>query len=262
MPEGFTGSPRIPPAGEVAPMPFFHNIAGQDDLAGIFTFSATTPSSTRFSFSRSPSPRPAQQPARNSRKRHRPLADVDGDTSGRVMKKKRRLRLRLITSRLSRPFSAPPTHIVDRGPSKIAVWVKQKKLGQNLLRKAAIMNRIRKHMAEGRGVKAPTLIKQYDTITPAQLPRRPFIPLPPSPLGLSNYDVLDMEDELRNECCDDDEGPLVYSDFNFLEPVEPDSSDFGSFPQPRRPPSPPDEKEVELMLEKQRQKELCFVTFA
>jgi hypothetical protein len=73
-----------------------------------------------------------------------------------------------------------------------------------------------------------------------------------------------MEDELHNGYCDEGEGEgsLVYSDFNILEPIEPDSSDFGSFPQPQRPPSPPDEKEVELMLEKQRQKQLCFVHLA
>jgi len=163
----------------------------------------------------------------------------------------------LITSRLSRPFSAPPTHIVDRGSSKIAVWAKQKALGRNLLRKAAIMNRVRKHMAEAEA-KGQVLVRQHGSI--AQIPRRQFIPLPPSPLGLSNYDILDMEDELHDEC--DEDGPLVYSDFNILEPVEPDYADYDSLPRPRRPPSPPDEKEVELVLEKQRQKELCFVQFA
>jgi hypothetical protein len=97
----------------------------------------------------------------------------------------------------------------------------------------------------------------------AQMPRRQFIPLPlpPPPLGLSNYDVLDMEDELNDECCDGD-GPLVYSDFNILEPVQPDYADYDSLPRPRRPPSPPDEKEVELILEQQRQRKLCFIQFA
>ncbi|KAH0547572.1 hypothetical protein FGG08_000297 [Glutinoglossum americanum] len=239
-------------------MPFFENTIERGSLADVFTFSATTPSSTRFSFSRPSSPRPAHRPAQNSRKRNRPLADVDGDTSGGIMKKKRRLRLVLITSRLSLPFSAPPTHIVDRGMSKIAVWAKQKALGRNLLRKAAIMNRIRKRRAEASEIKGPNFIKHQDTVAQAQLPRRQFIPLPPSPLGLSNYDALDMEDDFRDEGSGDS---LVYSDFNMLEPVEPDYTDFNSLPRPRRPPSPPDEKEVELMLEKQRQKELCFVHF-
>ena len=150
--EGVTKPPRIPPTGEMVRLPFFQNTAEQGALADVFTFSAATTLSTRFTFSRSSSPRPTQPPAQNSRKRHRPLADVDGETSGGIMKKKRRLRLVLITSRLSQPFSAPPTHIVDRGTSKIAVWAKQKALGRNLLRKAAIMNRFKKHLAEAREV--------------------------------------------------------------------------------------------------------------
>ncbi|KAF2489912.1 hypothetical protein BU16DRAFT_441880, partial [Lophium mytilinum] len=88
-------------------------------------------------------------------KRSRALTDVDGEYSC-VEKKKRRLRLFLITSRLSQPFSAPATNIVDRGSSKIAVWAKQKALGRNLLRKAAILNRIRRNAirthTEGRGI--------------------------------------------------------------------------------------------------------------
>jgi|SRR5579862_9069367 len=141
-------TPAETPIEALVQMPFFESIVDKDAQADVFTFSATVPRSPRFSFSRPSSPRPAQQPAQNSRKRHRPLADIDGETNGGFMKKKRRLRLVLITSRLSRPFSAPPTHIVDRGSSKIAVWAKQKALGRNLLRKAAIMNRVKKHIAE------------------------------------------------------------------------------------------------------------------
>lgn len=81
-----------------------------------------------------------------SRKRTRPLADIDNLESD--SKKKRRLRLLLITSRLSRPFSTPATHIVDRGSSKIAVWAKKKSLVPQVLRKAAIMNHIRCRVRE------------------------------------------------------------------------------------------------------------------
>jgi hypothetical protein len=127
-----------------------------------------------------------------------------------------------------------------------------------MLRKAAIMNRVKKHIAEAEA-KGQILVGHNNSI--AQIPRRQFFPLPPSPLGLTNYDILDMEDELHDEPYDED-GPLVNSDFNILEPIEPDYADYDSLPRPRRPPSPPDEKEVELVLEKQRQKELCFVRFA
>src|SRR5690242_2864266 len=79
----------------------------------------------------------------HSRKRGRVVADVDGEHSC-TQKKKRRLRLFLITSRLSPQFSHPATNIVDRGNSKIALWAKQKAAGRNLLPKAAILNCIRR----------------------------------------------------------------------------------------------------------------------
>ncbi|CAG5181329.1 uncharacterized protein ALTATR162_LOCUS9708 [Alternaria atra] len=84
-------------------------------------------------------------PLCGSRKRSRAVADIDGEHSC-VQKKKRRLRLFLITSRLSPQFSHPATNIVDRGSSKIAVWAKQKALGRNLLRKAAILNGVRRRL--------------------------------------------------------------------------------------------------------------------
>jgi hypothetical protein len=57
------------------------------------------------------------------------------------------------------------------------------------------------------------------------IPRRSYIPLPPSPLGLSNYDAFDLEDEMSNFSddhmySDGDEAPLIYSDFNILDPQE------------------------------------------
>ncbi|CBX96454.1 predicted protein [Plenodomus lingam JN3] len=93
---------------------------------------------------------PQPSPSRAG-KRSRAAADIDGEHSC-LQKKKRRLRLLLITSRLSPQFSHPATNIVDRGSSKIAVWAKQKALGRNLLRKAAILNRIRRQtIASSRG---------------------------------------------------------------------------------------------------------------
>jgi hypothetical protein len=181
---------------------------------------------------------------------------------------------------------------VDRGSSKIAIWAKQKSLGRNLLRKAAILNRIRrktisvKEKEEDLGeisvhreqeqkqlelatlaliygshdthtrpllkdtsefppscavstedpleiAEASPLIAPSPTIPTieasdehkdetseyrspndaysysppkAQLPRRTYLPLPPSPLGLSNYDALDLEDDYDHYAhFDDDE---------------------------------------------------------
>ncbi|KAL6704281.1 hypothetical protein ACN47E_008345 [Coniothyrium glycines] len=223
-------------------------------------------------------------PPPRAKKRSRAAADVDGDHSC-VQKKKRRLRRFLITSRLSPQFSYPATNIVDRGSSKIAVWAKQKAPGRNLLRKAAILNRIRRttdqpkpiytkqeiasvdqekeeeqfelarlefqhgavdtytrpvlsrtpsvppsaavrtgghFVVSGSPSSSPTNSRSPSPTPPspplksssepfpdyrspneayayspprAQLSRRDYAPLPPSPLGLSNYDALDVDED-------------------------------------------------------------------
>jgi hypothetical protein len=248
-------------------------------------------------------PPPPQQ--YGSRKRGRAAADIDGEHSC-LQKKKRRLRLTLITSRLSPQFSYPATNIVDRGSSKIAVWAKQRGMGQNLLRKAAILNRIRCHAAsvkktpqgtahvslkpteEQRHIEMARLTLTYGSIdthtrpvlsqtqsvpplaavrvgghfivsgspttSPSNspptsrspsptspspplsdpvehshsdcrspneayayslpsvhIPRKHYTPPPPSPLGLSNYDAFDSEDEI----------PDPYSHFDDIEDIEP-----------------------------------------
>lgn len=59
---------------------------------------------------------PEQPPelTRSAPKRRRALHDVDGPHTGSLGCKKRRLRRHLITSRLSRPYSSPATHILNR----------------------------------------------------------------------------------------------------------------------------------------------------
>lgn len=112
-------------------------------------FKPVPPSLPSFTFSTMPQLRalsfhvpPVSSPRRS--KRSRPLSDVDGENSLSQHCKKRRLRLLLITSRLSLPFSLPPTHIVYRDSPKFAIWAKQKALGRNVLRKSAILNSIRR----------------------------------------------------------------------------------------------------------------------
>ncbi|KAH9877734.1 hypothetical protein J1614_002951 [Plenodomus biglobosus] len=251
-------------------------------------------------------PRP---PPSRPGKRSRAAADIDGEHSC-LQKKKRRLRLILITSRLSPQFSHPATNIVDRGSSKIAVWAKQKALGRNLLRKAAILNRIRRQSAASRGIGStytrspltqekeqqqlhmarlefdhgavdtytrpvhstthsipptaairtgdhfvvsgspssspsssrspsptsssphPKSVGEESTSTPAyhspnaayaysppraQIPRRDYSPLPPSPLGLSNYDAFDLDEGIsgryhRFDDGDDEQIVIPYND--------------------------------------------------
>ncbi|KAI9678643.1 MAG: hypothetical protein M1817_005700 [Caeruleum heppii] len=256
----------------------------------VFTFVAGPKSVLPFSFVADHSQRPDHLPPTPSRscKRARPLSDVDDDVSS-IRKKKRRLRLLLITSRLSRPFSSPPTHIVDRGTSKIAVWAKQKALGRNLLRKQAIMNRIRQITAATReeerrrmerarqafmytlpfemySQKAPTntwVSRQQSSLV--QIPRRQYLPLPPSPLGLSNYDALDLEDDWPDEEQDEEDSSDVNSDFNILDPSESVLDDYDSLEAVAKPLTAvpvskvPHGKASEMVKERERQKEVSFV---
>ncbi|KAF2416264.1 hypothetical protein EJ08DRAFT_666723 [Tothia fuscella] len=248
-----------------------------------------------------------------SRKRTRALSDLDDQPA--TSKKKRRLRLRLVTSRLSRPFSTPATHIVDRGSSKIAVWAKQKHLIPQALRKAAIMNRVRRKSLEREAwlrkdsgisvggderlmVREAVLkeSKLEGTNASGKFPdsRKSFkyAPVTPSPLGLSNYDALDDEDgyyddehqycsscpnspqKEMNEGIGAKEAGEYYSDFNFLDSVQEDRESDAEYDDPfslsvlpaeivmeKRPPSPPDGRWMELMKEKERQREVLFLEF-
>lgn len=276
--------------------------------------------STTLKFT-TPLPRPAMNltflpkpPQSRPGKRSRAIADIDGEHSC-TQKKKRRLRLVLITSRLSPQFSHPATNIVDRGSSKIAVWAKQKALGRNLLRKAAILNGIRRRnmvakggsggrrgrilvgsekeqaqfelarlefnhgsidtytrpvlsqdpsvppsgvvrtgghfVVSGSSSSSPSSSRSPSPTPPAspvkgspeeipsfrspneiwsrshslsvslpraQIPRRDYTPPPPSPLGISNYDALDVEHDTfdpyaRLDDDDDDEDGVLPSPF-------------------------------------------------
>jgi hypothetical protein len=256
---------------------YFESTIATGQTSGFpFGFAILPVPEMRLTFPSRPLPRP--------RKRSRAVADIDGDHSC-IQKKKRRLRLFLITSRLSPQFSHPATNIVDRGSSKIAVWAKQKSLGRNLLRKAAILNGIRRRalliqeeagdyarsprekkrdenemelaklefnhgsvdtytrpvtsrtpsvppaaavrtggrfVVSGSPTGSPSSSRSPSPTSPsqppkiareesntdyrspneayinalpcAQIPRREYIPLPPSPLGLSNYDAFDADD--------------------------------------------------------------------
>ena len=57
-------------------------------------------------------------------------------------RKKRRLRLDLVTSMLSSPYSLPPTHIPARRACRTGPWARQRIAGRDLMRKAAIFNKI------------------------------------------------------------------------------------------------------------------------
>ncbi|KAG0648645.1 hypothetical protein D0Z07_4907 [Hyphodiscus hymeniophilus] len=240
-----------------------------------FSFTFSVGPTLKFSFDRPISALPANRPF----KRRRALSDVDGD--GNEGRKKRRLRFIFCTSRLSRPFSQPATNIVNRGVgTKIAIWGKSRALGRNLLRKAAIMNRVRLRMDAAKDFMRQQEQKSRETLAlreiVVQKPRHHDLPLPPSPLGLSNYDALDLEDEFADE---DDEyqehqngierTSSIYSDFNIMNPTSTGDDDYGYLDAldgiseqdlPDTPPAPPAEEGIiEILREKERQGHSYFV---
>ena len=86
---------------------------------------------------------PAYSPALcHSLKRDRPIDDNSGGEGELLPRKKRRLRLELITSRLSRPYAVPATFLPKRRTLRAGVWARQRLLRRDLLRKAAILNSI------------------------------------------------------------------------------------------------------------------------
>ncbi|KAI9894328.1 MAG: hypothetical protein M1814_003084 [Vezdaea aestivalis] len=233
----------------------------------MFTFSAGGERSMIFSFA---TPSTSTEDSNNrfpqGIKRCRPLTDVEGGTYEVTRRKKRRLRRILITSRLSEPYSFPPTHIIDRGSSKIAVWAKQKSLGRNLLRKSAILNRIKRHAMEAKRLEqkhleiARQVFIRHASYT-AQIPRRLYIPLPPSPLGLSIYDALDADDDFEDEETSDIEWPPLSENYAILDPADPLTTDYDFLDEPpppftKGPPSLPNEEILEQLRDTERQREL------
>lgn len=214
-----------------------------------FTFTFVLAPCSKYTFaSKLPPPPPRAAPF----KRRRPLWDVDG--SPHPTKKKRRLRLGLVTSRLSRPYSSPASNIADRGVARVgsATWPLPRRPERNELRKAAIMNRVRQRLsilkAEQAKQSPPASVLQKrthsqlvsalalrDVVAPMARTYEVPSPLPPSPLGLSNYDALDLEEEEglgMDRDGEDFDGDMsgcgggYYSDFSVRRSPRPEGEDY------------------------------------
>ena len=147
---------------------------------------------------------PSAPPPRRYEKRMRPKADVDGEGSGDIQKKKRRLRLELITSRLSRPYATPTSHIVGRGSSRTALWARKIASGRHPLHKVAILNSLRldgfsvrkwpgpKYMSPSQ-LHVEKVIEFRRNRTESPLSSEIVQPAPNPFKGLSNYDAIDRE---------------------------------------------------------------------
>ncbi|KAM3084540.1 hypothetical protein ACMFMG_001357 [Clarireedia jacksonii] len=185
------------------------------------TFQFTHPAACSFdfpSFSISTPCRPL--------KRSRALSDVDYNGSGSEGRKKRRLRLYLITSRLSRPFSEPA--------SNIKLSVRRTRSNRKNVHRGNQSGRLRMDAARDfwriytKKESAEEVLDLREIAAERQRQRWNEIELRPSPLGLSNYDALDLEDDLF----DADEGDgerVIYSDFSVMAPStgEDDDQDYG-----------------------------------
>lgn len=252
-----------------------HIFCDKEACKDSFTFTFAAGPSLKFTFD---IPAPVDIPTNRPFKRRRALSDVDGD--GNEGRKKRRLRLQFITSRLSRPFSQPASNIVERGGSLPALFgARNKTLGKNILRKAAIMNRVRIRMDAAKEFMRLEQEKSRERLLLKEIvvPKtRVHDYFPPSPLGLSNYDALDLEDNMLDDD-HDEEGiagiSTIYSDFSIMNPDTSDGKDDGfdyldaldgisSKDLPERVPSPPNVEGIAEVLREDFKESSYFFSYA
>ncbi|KAG0634339.1 hypothetical protein HOY80DRAFT_534064 [Tuber brumale] len=205
-------------------------------LPGIFSFTSPPPAATTVSSSYSSSSYP--------RKRARPLADIDGlDGDFRDYNKKRRLRLILITSRLSEPFAVPPTNILDRGNcSRVALWAKTRAVSRNVLRKAAILNKIKRDAMAARAAQerqveiARQQFREKIAAAAQSSPKRNHVAQFHPPLDQGAYIVKPRKTKGLKS--------TQHSKKNHKSDL-PSTPDPYGIPKHRRPPTPPSESELD-----------------
>ena len=221
----------------------------QPSLHALHPASSWQPPLSKGSFSSLQSPELATQKVL---KRSRPQEEIDrfGES---VSRKKRRLRHELVTSRLSRPYATPATHIAQ-GAWRLGVWARQRSSGDSLLRKGAILNSIAKRKKKAVLESTRKTALHEANMTPkygdtccmdlslannvrSQSDRSNGLSLQASPecpvFTSSDYDAFDHEESEPSEDEDEedeedntsDERP-VYSDFRMLNSSEPDE-EFG-----------------------------------
>jgi len=237
---------------------------------------------------------------RNLLKRPRSLEDIAGE-EGHTQRKKRRLRLELVTSRLSRPYATPATHIIGTKAWRVGAWARQRFAGGKLLRKAAILNWI--SFKSKRGPLGAMKISECSTGRAASTyghtyhwsssdancsrlhpspgasrsPQRAFAP-PATYQMQSDYDAFDHEDDIveeneeeddeeeNNEDSSDEESQPIHSDFRQLESSDTDPDFFDtswSFVniEANDPEVDPGGMEIKLVMENEKQSEVSVAPF-
>ena len=219
----------------------------------------------------------------------RPRSQEEIDRFGEsVSRKKRRLRHELVTSRLSRPYATPATHIA-RGAWRLGVWARQRLSGGLLLRKGAILNSIAKKSKKAASESTkPIGLHEANTAPMYGNSGSMFLPLadcvrlhsifphnsqsqtslnPLSVFTSSDYDAFDYEENQPIED-EEDEGnnagdsQSVYSDFRMLASSDSDeefgdaSYSFDTLDTSYHRDFDPGEKAIHLVIENERQDEV------
>ena len=185
------------------------------------------------------------------------------------------------------PFATPTTHIVSRGTPKVLIKGRQQVVGVNGLRKAAIMNSIRRKepVVKRTKNKHPLNSPQWHNViqmSQAETELEDESHQPPEPdvsdqshitifssLGLSDYDALDEEDDdlYEDEYQDEDDYDSVYSGFNTIEPTDDVSDDYEFSTAPshsagiKHPQKIPSEETMDLVARDDRQGPLFFARY-
>ncbi|KAI5781439.1 hypothetical protein EDC01DRAFT_619586 [Geopyxis carbonaria] len=235
----------VPHDPHVSPQPFL-----------TFTFRARTPPPFSFPPARTQYPTPESSETTYPRKRARPLADIDGlDTDLREYSKKRRIRLKLITSRLSEPFAVPPTNIQDRANCpRGCMWARSRNVARNALRKAAILNKIRRDTMAAREAQQ----KQVE-ISRRQFRERLAAGAQSSfdssnVIALKNQKAAQMQQPVARrpkgmqKRMTRSATAMAHDEQNLIIEKEQEEKEKDPYyiPSHRRPPSPPSEAELEI----------------
>ena len=226
--------------------------------------------------------------------------DIIDSEDGSQQRKKRRLRLDLVTSKLSRPYADPATHIIGTHTWRAGPWARQKFAGGKLLQKAAIFNSIAIKRRKGSLESTSSGDGKFDDASPAydlirkdlfvrgyadNLARKsaswiksdltqkalPDLEILLTPSDYDAFDIeseaVDPEDDLENQGGLDDEEnnqAIIHSDFRSLESSDTDPDFFDtswSFVDTGDPEVDESRAEISLVMENERKDEVSIAPF-